>query len=134
MLLDRYPFGCVIFLQEFCNDILELPQDKIEKLHIRKNIVTGKPEVNCFALDMNEFLLREGNATVGGVQGVQAIPKYQSGQTFDYPVTLRETETIMEGNGNNLIYAQRDNLPYDYNHFAVSKITLNLSGMQSCKI
>ena len=46
-----------INLQSLCKKIRSgLPEEKLDELWIRKDIVTGKPEVQCFLDDMDLFL------------------------------------------------------------------------------
>ena len=46
----------VIFLQDFCDDLRNLSNDKIDDLKIKRNAVTGEPEVYCFPQLIKDFM------------------------------------------------------------------------------
>ena len=42
--------------KEFCKKIKNLPENQIENLRIRRNAVTGEPEIQCFMERLSEYL------------------------------------------------------------------------------
>lgn len=43
-------------LKEFCKEIKNLPEKKIQNLRIRRNAITGEPEIQCFIDRLNDYL------------------------------------------------------------------------------
>lgn len=43
-------------LKEFCKEIKNLPENKIQNLRIRRNAITGEPEIQCFIDRLNDYL------------------------------------------------------------------------------
>ena len=61
------PLTCVVFIQNLCTHIRTLPPEDRDKLAIRKNSITGIPEVQCFLEEMADFL------DVGNIRNSQTM-------------------------------------------------------------
>lgn len=44
------------FTQDFCKELKNLPEQQIKDLRIRRNAVTGEPEIQCFMERLNDYL------------------------------------------------------------------------------
>ena len=56
-LLRSYPnavFFCLY--KDFCKELKNLPDHQIRNLRIRRNAVSGEPEIQCFMERLNEYL------------------------------------------------------------------------------
>ena len=50
---------CSVFfhlLKDFCKELKNLPDHQIRNLRIRRNAVSGEPEIQCFMERLNEYL------------------------------------------------------------------------------
>lgn len=52
-----YPNTVVFHLfKDFCKELKNLPDQQIRNLRIRRNAVSGEPEIQCFMERLNEYL------------------------------------------------------------------------------
>ncbi|XP_021340144.1 protein dispatched homolog 1-like [Mizuhopecten yessoensis] len=71
---DLNPSPAQVQLQTLCHDLQNLPDNANADLHIRKNSLTGKLEVDCFLDNMETFLVNESAKAVYGVSADFSIP------------------------------------------------------------
>lgn len=53
-------FACLLlfvcFFQKFCHELRNLQDHQMEKLRIRRNAVSGEPEIQCFMEKLKQYL------------------------------------------------------------------------------
>ncbi|KAK2158902.1 hypothetical protein LSH36_162g08051 [Paralvinella palmiformis] len=94
-------------LLEFCRTLKTLPDETIEKLHIRRNINNGKPEVDCFIDVMYDFMQNEGSRVVNNKA------RYPNDTDLSLPITKNKVDIITKNNNN--IYTVP--LDGDFDHY-----------------
>ncbi|KAK3750726.1 hypothetical protein QZH41_017279 [Actinostola sp. cb2023] len=81
---DVNPPPCQMALLEFCHEIRQMPQVQVDKLRIRRNPVTGKIEVSCFADWMNNYFKVEATKSI-----------YPNNSIFTMPITAEKAKNLM---------------------------------------
>ncbi|CAH1777269.1 unnamed protein product [Owenia fusiformis] len=102
-------------LKSFCAKLKSLSQVDVDRLRIRRNIITNDLEVQCFIDDMETFLKADESATVT-IPPAPAANKYSSPVNLSLPWVKSNVEDIMNGLWTNNFY-NTSSLPLTYNNY-----------------
>ncbi|KAJ7373388.1 hypothetical protein OS493_012981 [Desmophyllum pertusum] len=75
---DLNPAECQVALLDFCKELKNLPEQQIKDLRIRRNAVTGEPEIQCFMERLNDYLQDEANKPIYSNATVFTIPSHEN--------------------------------------------------------
>jgi len=84
---DLNPADCQMALLDFCKELKNLPDEQIRNLRIRRNAVSGEPEIQCFMERLYEYL-----------QDETTKPKYSNTSVLTIPSNKDDVRLLMERN------------------------------------
>ena len=84
---DMNPPPCQTAMMDFCKNLRNLPEDKINSLRVRRSEVTGEIETKCFLERMDEYLEDEGKKD-----------RYPNGSDFSLVINGNNMRELMKYN------------------------------------